>query len=191
MDRRKFLSSVGAGIVLVSGCLGGDTPQSDGEQNSGGADSTKEPVKETSEPATNTTSTPESTPEPTPVPPEDRIDFERDDDDPEVVGTLLLKGDIPGVIVSSDFLSAKSWQNYATVDEKKGTYNVGLSVKTTSSIGRIEVVGQVYDEEGELISEDTDVTNNIAADEKALIHLVFEDDLEEMYYYEVQLIRPN
>ncbi|ELZ97957.1 hypothetical protein C440_01878 [Haloferax mucosum ATCC BAA-1512] len=203
MDRRKFLGGVGTGIVLVSGCLGigGGSTQPDDAQSDGSErddeDSGRETAEQTPETATPeptaepTESEPTATPEPTPVSPEERIDFERDDDDPEVVGTLLLKGDIPGVIVSSDFQNAKSWQNYATADSEAGTYRIGMAVKTPYSIGRMRVEARMYDEEDDIVAEANDISSNLEAEDNALLHLQFEGDLEQMYYYEVDLIRPK
>ncbi|KAB1191184.1 MULTISPECIES: hypothetical protein [Haloferax] len=193
MHRRQFLGGAGVGIVLIAGCLGGssDTTTPDaGSQQSGGNEQTPKPQTKTPEP------TPESTPEPTPDPSDDedvvdRIDFTREEDDPDVVGTLLTKGPVPGVVVSSDIFSAKAWQNYATVDEEDGVYKIGLSVSATSAIGRLSVVGKMYDEAGELLSEDSDVSNNIPSGEKALIHLGFDGNVDEMYHFEVSLFAPK
>nr|WP_231727854.1 hypothetical protein [Haloferax profundi] len=186
-------------MALVSGCLGGGNAPTTPNQADGSSDD-----KQTVTQSPDGRSTPESTPEPTseptaeatpePVPassPEDRIDFTRDASDPDVVGTLLTKGPIPGVVVSSDLPFATAWQNYAKVDEEDGTYSVGLSVTTQSSIGRLSVVGKVFDESGKLVSADTDVSNNIPGGEKALIHLVFDGDVAKMYYFEIDLVTPN
>ncbi|WP_241768141.1 hypothetical protein [Haloferax sp. ATB1] len=130
MNRRTFLGGVGTSVVLLSGCLGtegnaldpaadqNDDPAGD-EQPARQATDSPEPTPEptTEQPAE---PTPESTPEPTTDAPEDRIDFEREDDDPDVVGTLLTKGPVPGVVVSSDLPYAKAWQNYAETDEEAG-----------------------------------------------------------------------
>ncbi|QOS14040.1 uncharacterized protein HfgLR_24275 (plasmid) [Haloferax gibbonsii] len=201
MNRRTFLGGVGAGVVLLSGCLGAEgnalDPAADQNDDPAGDEQPAKPATDspesTLEPTTEQPAepTPEPTPEPTTDAPEDRIDFEREDDDPDVVGTLLTKGPVPGVVVSSDLPYAKAWQNYAETDEEAGTYRVGLSVDTSSRIGRLSVVGRVYDAEGDLVAEDTDVSNNVPADKNALIHLVFEGDLEAMYYFEVDLVVPN
>ncbi|KAB1185051.1 MULTISPECIES: hypothetical protein [Haloferax] len=198
MNRRQFIGGIGVGMVLTSGCLGsgGDTTTPvPGANQDGPADGTQTP-----EQSSGGQSTPESTPEPTVEPdveetpepaPEDRIDFTREEGDPEVVGTLLTKGPVPGVIVSSDLPFANAWQNYAEVDEENGQYLVGLSVTSGSSIGRLSVVGRVFDESGSLISKDTDVSNNIPGGEKALIHLAFDGDVTEMYHFEIDLTAPK
>ncbi|WP_225317802.1 MULTISPECIES: hypothetical protein [Haloferax] len=190
-------------MALVSGCLGGGSGPTTLDPASNQADVSSGDQQTATESPDNR-STPESTPEPTPEPtaeatpepvpessPEDRIDFTRDPSDPDVVGTLLTKGPIPGVVVSSDLPFATAWQNYAKVDEETGTYSVGLSVTTQSSIGRLSVVGTVFDESGARVSADTDVSNNIPGGEKALIHLVFDGDVEKMYYFEVALETPK
>ncbi|WP_396613436.1 FxLYD domain-containing protein (plasmid) [Haloferax sp. S1W] len=192
-------------MVALSGCLGTgllegpDDSNNDGNTQSGGSSGGSDEKKDkTGSDDSDAEQTPESTPEPTPEPTpedtteslEDRITFTRDEDDPEVVGTLLLKGDIPGVIVSTDYESADAWQNYAKVDDDTGAYKVGLSVTSTASIGRLSVVGTVYDADGEVVGSDKDVSNNIPAGEKALIHLAFEGDISQMYYFEISLVNP-
>ena len=193
MHRRKFLGGVGVGIVAIAGCLGrnGDTTTpAGGSQQSGGNEKTPKPVTATPEP------TPESTVEPTPEPveepdPADRIEFTREDGDPDVVGTLLTKGPVPGVVVSSELVFVTAWQNYATVDEEDSSYRVGLSVMANSAIGRLTVVGKMYDEAGALLSDDSDVSNNIPGGEKALIHLQFDGDVDAMHHFEISLLAPN
>lgn len=195
MHRRQFLGGVSVGIVAAAGCLGGNsdttTPAGGSQQNSGNQNTPQSTT--TPEPTPEPT---DETPEPTPEPsdeasPEDRIDFTREDGDPDVVGTLLTKGPVPGVVVASDLLRAKAWQNYATVEEEEGSYKVGLSVSATSAIGRLSVVGEMYDESGKLLSTDSDVSNNIPSGEKALIHLEFDGDVTEMYHFEVSLLAPK
>ncbi|WP_411969065.1 hypothetical protein [Haloferax sp. YSSS75] len=195
MYRRQFLGGAGVGIVAVTGCLGGTsdttTPAGGSQQNSGNENTPKSTTtpEPTPEPADET---PESTPESADeTAPEDRIDFTREEGDPEVVGTLLTKGQVPGVVVTSDLEFATAWQNYADVDEENSSYRVGLSVKTNSAIGRLTVEGKMYDDAGKLLSDDSDVSNNIPGGEKALIHLVFDGDIDAMHHFEISLLSPS
>ncbi|ELZ84783.1 hypothetical protein C453_12231 [Haloferax elongans ATCC BAA-1513] len=194
-------------MIAISGCLGtglleGPDDSDDGEASQSGGSSGGSNNEQTATPDESTPEqTPESTPEETSEEPdeqtpeaveslEDRITFTRDDDDPAVVGTLLMKGPIPGVIVSTDYQSADAWQNYATLDEENGTYKVGLSVTASAAIGRLSVVGTVYDADDDVVSKSTDVSSNIPSDEKALIHLTFDGDVSKMHYFEISLDNP-
>ncbi|SEL38927.1 hypothetical protein [Haloferax larsenii] len=207
-NRRRFLGGIGVGMIAISGCLGtglleGPDDADDGGASQSGGSSGGSSTKQTATPDESTSEqTPEATPEatsdesmPEQTPEEvesleDRITFTRDDDDPAVVGTLLMKGPIPGVIVSTDYQSADAWQNYATLDEENGTYKIGLSVTAGAAIGRLSVAGTMYDAEGDVVSRHTDVSNNIPTDEKALIHLRFDGDVSKMHYFEISLDNP-